>query len=1089
MSIIRQTSFAGGELSPDYYARSELDRYRIGAKSLLNYIVTPSGKASNRPGTKHVVDVDFLVGSFVAIGSSNAGVSPTGTEWNLYATSPITPYAMAYANGRFVAVGWDGSAPACCTSDDLGQTWTLRAIIGVGVPGNAYYCITWDGTRFWAGGAGKTFMAWSYDGITWNQSTFSGVTAATTSALYYDSANGILVGVGFYTSGTVRLSIHTHDSGATWVVSTTEDNLGSWGGLVKAGPYWVAVNSSAEVFRSLDAHTWTVATPIAGASWYGANVYSDVIVAVGLNTPWAMRSTDYGATWTPGTGLGARSWYRTAHNGTRWVIIGTGNYIAHSTDGVTWTEISKTGALFHGLATRSVTEAVGHRLVPFIFSDEQALVLEFRNKSVRFLLNGSYVMSGASPYQVTTPYLAADLPRLKFAQMGNVITIAHPDYSPRELVRTATSPLTFTFTALTFPAMRVNIPRVVPWEIYSYEYPLYSLNWNTIKYDTTIFTGTRKLYGWLITTICQSLDGARTWESVGNLISHLTRIDTATYPSWLGTWSAATTYAANDHVAFEVGGQIFHFKSLAGGNLNNPPVTGYTTDDTWWESIRFGLGYMDLVEVKPELQWADPDATDCRVINYCIYRLEGSAPGELGFPGLIAVLDKGVRAFVDDGSIGADFLQRPPKGENPFAVYNYDNTILRTEDPSTVVYQDERLIFGGTAERPNYLFMSRTGDWHNFDQYPLVKDDDSITVGLAGRRFEEIRSLIPGRSLLVLTTMSEWAVDGGQPDEPMTPTAISARIRSERGCTWLDGLKVGDDHCLFVQRKGTVVRDLMFDGQAGTYVNRDLSLFSHHLFVGKQVIDWCWAEDPWSVIWAVLDDGTLLSFTFIPEQQVFAWARHEIGGDGVVESICSIPEGEEDAVYVVVRRGAVRSIERFATRQITSATESIFLDGSVSYSFGTATTAITGLTHLAGLVVYALADGLVQGPFTVSSSGTITLTTAALRVHVGLKYNADFESLDCSPGEGKTRVKSVKTAWVELEASAGSIQAGEDFTHLDTWSGVEADETAKVSGLTTGQARIPTISHWNHGGRVCIRQSDPLPITILAVTREVEYGG
>jgi hypothetical protein len=1080
MSIIRQTSFAGGELSPDYYARSEMDRYRIGAKSLLNYIVTPSGKASNRPGSQLCEYEDLS--NIVAVNSSTtknpnkASVSSNGVTWSLYSIAVNDLCFGAASNGlSFVT----GGANNHDLSTDGGATWSAKTRASSGY----IYDYLWTGQAYLSlGQAGN--IERSTDGSTWVH--IGAPYAASIRGSVAADIGGVrlVVAVGdVYSSH--GLCILSRDHGLTWSHVSLPVNSAYLDVATDGDGVLIAVTNG-YISRSTDGVSWS---NMALTGNHQCIVHADGLWWIFDTTTTAHKSSDGGFTWTDVT-ISTATANKAVWTGRRIVVAGSDGF-AVSTDaaGTSWSWVVLLGE-WSGITTKLEGLAdTRSRLVPFIFSDEQALVLEFRDKSVRFLLNGSYVMSGASPYQVTTPYLVADLPRLKFAQMGNVITIAHPDYSPRELVRTATSPLTFTFTALTFPAMRVNIPREVPWSYYGPKYPFYSVNWNTIKYDTTIITGTPKLYGWLITTICQSLDGARTWESVGNLISHLTRIDTATYPSWLGTWSAATTYAANDYVAFAVGGQIFHFKSLAGGNLNNPPVTGYTVDDTWWAPELFGVGYMDLVEVQPELQWADPDATDCRVINYCIYRVEGSAPGELGFPGLIAVLDKGARAFVDDGSIGADFLQRPPKGENPFAVYNYDNTILRTEDPSTVVYQDERLIFGGTAERPNYLFMSRTGDWHNFDQYPLVKDDDSITVGLAGRRFEEIRSLIPGRSLLVLTTMSEWAVDGGQPDEPMTPTAISARIRSERGCTWLDGLKVGDDHCLFVQRKGTVVRDLMFDGQAGTYVNRDLSLFSHHLFVGKQVIDWCWAEDPWSVIWAVLDDGTLLSFTFLPEQQVFAWARHEIGGDGVVESICSIPEGEEDAVYVVVRRGAVRSIERFATRQITSATESVFLDGSVSYSFGTATTAITGLTHLAGLVVYALADGLVQGPFTVSSSGTITLATAALRVHVGLKYNADFESLDCSPGEGKTRVKSVKTAWVELEASAGSIQAGEDFTHLDTWSGVEADETAKVSGLTTGQARIPTISHWNHGGRVCIRQSDPLPITILAVIREVEYGG
>jgi hypothetical protein len=48
----------------------------------------------------------------------------------------------------------------------------------------------------------------------------------------------------------------------------------------------------------------------------------------------------------------------------------------------------------------------------------------------------------------------------------------------------------------------------------------------------------------------------------------------------------------------------------------------------------------------------------------------------------------------------------------------------------------------------------------------------------------------------------------------------------------------------------------------------------------------------------VREDGTLLSFTYLKEQDVYAWAHHD--GDGLFKSVCSISEGNENVVYLVV---------------------------------------------------------------------------------------------------------------------------------------------------------------------------------------------
>ena len=76
------------------------------------------------------------------------------------------------------------------------------------------------------------------------------------------------------------------------------------------------------------------------------------------------------------------------------------------------------------------------RLIPFEFSTTQTYILEFGNQYIRFYKNNGIIVSGASAYEIATPYLEADLFNLKFAQSADVMYICHPNYSTRKLSRT-----------------------------------------------------------------------------------------------------------------------------------------------------------------------------------------------------------------------------------------------------------------------------------------------------------------------------------------------------------------------------------------------------------------------------------------------------------------------------------------------------------------------------------------------------------------------------------------------------------------------------------------------------------------------------
>jgi hypothetical protein len=156
--------------------------------------------------------------------------------------------------------------------------------------------------------------------------------------------------------------------------------------------------------------------------------------------------------------------------------------------------------------------------------------------------------------------------------------------------------------------------------------------------------------------------------------------------------------------------------------------------------------------------------------------------------------------------------------------------------------------------------------------------------------------------------------------------------------------------------------------------------------------------------------------------------------------------------------------------------------------WGWARDTLSGLDHLEGMAVTVLADGVVQGPFTVAGGQIGPLSPPALIATVGLSYNSDMELLDVAADAVKPNVKAVRAVTLDVVASRG-IYCGEDFDNLRPAKLRRVSDNFDPTALVTDQVTVATGSSWNTGGRVVVRQSDPLPLTITSATRDIEVGG
>ena len=459
--------------------------------------------------------------------------------------------------------------------------------------------------------------------------------------------------------------------------------------------------------------------------------------------------------------------------------------------------------------------------------------------------------------------------------------------------------------------------------------------------------------------------------------------------------------------------------------------------------------------------------------RYNVYKLQG---GLYGYIGQTAGL-----SIVDD-NITPDLSQVPPI---------YDAMFSGSGDyPGAVSYYEQRRCFAGTTNKPQNIWMTKSGTESNMSYSLPVRDDDRIAFRVAAREANTIRHIVPLTQLLLLTSSAEWRVTSVNSDA-ITPSTISVRPQSYVGASNVQPTIINNT-LLYGAARGGHVRELAYNWQASGFITGDLSLRAPHLFDTYDIVDMAYGKAPQPIVWFVSSSGNLLGLTYVPEQQIGAWHWHDT--DGAFESCAVVAEGNEDRLYCVVRRtidgNTVRYVERLASRHFDAQADAFFVDCGATYS-GAPADEISGLDHLEGKVVNILADGAVHPQRTVTG-GAITLDAEASTVQIGLPIVADLETLpavvalrDGSLGQG--RVKNVNKVWLRVHRSSG-IFVGPDENTLVEAKQRTTEPYGSPPALKSDEIEITLTPTWGASGQVFVRQADPLPLTIVAMSAEVALG-
>jgi hypothetical protein len=700
-----------------------------------------------------------------------------------------------------------------------------------------------------------------------------------------------------------------------------------------------------------------------------------------------------------------------------------------------------------------------------------------------------------TPYSISTPYLTADIPFLKFERSADVMYITHPSYEPRKLSR-------YSDTMWILEPSRLQTG------------PFRDENAITTKTITPSAT-----------------TGYITLTAVG----HSPFVDGTTAGHEASASSAKSTHKTHTGALIK----LVHATStpsvagaLDSGTLNNTHTAlaipkgvtwDFTTNGTWGtaadsasvvleRSYDSGTTYETVVTVTSAAN-KNIDTSGTEDFADAVYRARVSEAGgdnsicstqlsvrdtsHIGIAEIWSVTSPQTASAVVRKTLGGTAATHR-WSEGSFSNY-------RGWPIDVTISAEERLTFTGNATQPLTTWSSKVGDFTDYSGG--TDDDDAITFSLVGTgRQNRIRWVIPKDALIIGTVGGVHLLGASKVDEALTPTNVRARLQTTKGSEDVAAIMI-NQAVLFAERGGRKIRELLFDFNSDSYKADDLTVFAEHIMgtgTTDGVVDMAYQRTPDPMLWCVRNDGQMAVMSYERDQKVFAWSRfvtEDSTSDSSFESVAVIYGGarSEDEVWVTVKRtvnsSTVRYVERFKSRNWgTDDEDAFFVDSGFTYDSTATSTITTGLDHLVGETVQILGDGVVFDTDVVDGSGDIDLkingvTTTASTIQIGLGYTSTLKPMKLNiEGQGRAATYKILEGVLSLYKTMRG-EWGSSTSNLNPLKYRKAGQTSAEFPMTTDDIIMEFEGGHSRSGDVIVRQTDPVPMTVLALSLDVQVEG
>lgn len=552
-------------------------------------------------------------------------------------------------------------------------------------------------------------------------------------------------------------------------------------------------------------------------------------------------------------------------------------------------------------------------------------------------------------YTIASPYATADLEYLTFSQHRDELYINHTDYAERKLIRAGTTNWSLTTTT-------------------------YDLNSDV----PTGLAGTASASGsagaiFAVTAV--DFDGKETHVGSSAIIAMRSLVNYAvTSGSVTLTWSAPATPpkyykvyrslllsdGAKANFGMELGyigrtfGRKFTDNNIIPDFASPPPQLETELSGGQLFDVRVtsgGTGYTDAAQITPV------------------------GPGT-GFSG-VPIVESGVIVGVRVLNPGYGYSGSPVSFTTTVgtgAVIEGYPTSNTGNYPATSAMVQQRRVRAGTNNHPGTVFGSRVGEPDNYYTSGAGLAAEPYTLTLDTEQLTPIRFVLPYSEGMFIFHETGVSALRGIDDGVIKPGAAKATPITEEGSARVPPVRIGRSY-LYLSASSAAVIALSPTNIPTYYSPEDISIYSEQFFSqDNRIKSWAWARAPHKLLFAVREDGTMLTLTYAPEQEVIAWSEHDT--QGAIETIETVFENHLDRLYAVIRRTvngvSKRYIERMAVREVNSPDEIWSVDSGLA----------TTLSYQAAEMT--LRDAADTGTYTtvppegslVLSAPTLTFTSA-----------------------------------------------------------------------------------------------------------------
>lgn len=526
-------------------------------------------------------------------------------------------------------------------------------------------------------------------------------------------------------------------------------------------------------------------------------------------------------------------------------------------------------------------------------------VIDLFGNAINSTLFSAYTSGGTAAriYTVVSPYAAVDLPYLKYTQSADVMSltcvngITSTEYPTYDLQRSGNT--SWGFVQINFAA---NISPPTGLTVTAQNSTTKTTYYSYVVTAVDANTGQESVAATAVSVLNNTISinaGSNTlnWNPVVNAGSY-------------NVYAATPAYSATGAIVPAIGAPFGYIGSPLGVTYTDTNIVPDFTKTPPLHNNPFARSPILGVTIT-----ANGSGYTQATVGFTITTATGS-----GFAGTPIVVGGIVVAFlITNGGMGyvpADTIAiTGGSSATATLILGYATGTY----PSVVAYYQQRRVYANTLNTPDTYYMSQVGAFLNMDAATPTIDTDAIVGSPWAQQINGIQFMVPMQTgLIILTGNSAWLLNGGT-NSAITPADQTAVSESYNGCNATVPPIVIDYDILYIQSKGSIVCDLAYNFLLNVFTGIDRTVLSGQLFDNHSIVQWAWAREPNKIVWAVRDDGVVLSLTYLKDQDIYGWARHDT--NGLYKGVCSITEKNMADVNAPVSVGPLTDAVYFITQR------------------------------------------------------------------------------------------------------------------------------------------------------------------------------